>query len=393
VSVSISGEGTGPMMPYGEATLLDVPDSALTERRRRVAAAAAAHGIDVVLVTPGPDLRYLTGYDAIPLERLTCLLLPAGGDPVLVVPELERPAALASPAADLEVLSWGETDDPVALCARHLGPGITAMAVDDRMWAEKALRFRDAMPGASQVAAGSLLAEERMVKDAAEVEHLAAAGAAIDAVHARMGEWLRPGRTEREVAFAIERGIMESGHERVDFVIVAAGPNGASPHHAPSRRIIEPGDTVVVDIGGTMPSGYCSDSTRMYAFQAPSQAAQQQYDVLQAAQEAAVSAVAPGVSAHAVDAAARDVIAAAGFGDLFVHRTGHGIGVETHEHPYIVTGNERPLEAGMVFSVEPGIYDPGHQGARIEDIVAVTDSGVRRLNNRPRSLAVLEGRA
>ncbi|MGB9373987.1 MAG: Xaa-Pro peptidase family protein, partial [Jiangellales bacterium] len=339
------------------------------------------------------DLRYLTGYDAIPLERLTCLLLPAGGDPVLVVPELERPAALASPAADLEVLSWGETDDPVALCARHLGPGITAMAVDDRMWAEKALRFRDAMPDASQVAAGSLLAEERMVKDAAEVEHLAAAGAAIDAVHARMGEWLRPGRTEREVAFAIERGIMESGHERVDFVIVAAGPNGASPHHAPSRRIIEPGDTVVVDIGGTMPSGYCSDSTRMYAFQAPSQAAQQQYDVLQAAQEAAVSAVAPGVSAHAVDAAARDVIAAAGFGDLFVHRTGHGIGVETHEHPYIVTGNERPLEAGMVFSVEPGIYDPGHQGARIEDIVAVTDSGVRRLNNRPRSLAVLEWRA
>lgn len=380
------------MMPYGAATLLDVPDSALTERRRRVSVAAEAHGIDVVLVTPGPDLRYLTGYDAIPLERLTCLLLPASGDPVLVVPELERPAALASPAADLAVLSWGETDDPIALCARHLGRAITAMAVDDRMWAEKALRFRDAIPGATQVAAGSLLAEQRMVKDTAEVEHLAAAGAAIDSVHARMGEWLRPGRTEREVAFAIERGIMESGHKRVDFVIVAAGPNGASPHHAPSAHIIEPGDTVVVDIGGTMPSGYCSDSTRLYSFQAPSQAAQQQYDVLQAAQEAAVRAVAPGVSAQAVDAAAREVIADAGFGDLFVHRTGHGIGVETHEPPYIVTGNECPLEAGMVFSVEPGIYDPGHHGARIEDIVAVTDSGVRRLNNRPRSLAVLDGR-
>jgi len=380
------------MMPYGAATLLDVPDSALTERRRRVAAAAEAQGIDVVLVTPGPDLRYLTGYDATPLERLTCLLLPATGDPLLVVPVLERPAALDSPAAELDLLAWDETDDPVDLCARHLGPGIRAMAVDDRMWAEKVLRFRDALPGATQVAAGALLAEERMVKDPLEVEHLAVAGAAIDDVHARMGEWLRPGRTEREVAFAIERGIMESGHQRVDFVIVAAGPNGASPHHAPSGRIIEPGDTVVVDIGGTMPSGYCSDSTRMYAFGPPSPVVQHQYDVLQQAQDAAVGAVAPGVSAESVDAVARSIIADAGFGDLFVHRTGHGIGVETHEHPYVVAGNTRTLSAGMVFSVEPGIYDPGSHGARIEDIVAVTDTGVRRLNNRPHSLVVLDGR-
>jgi Xaa-Pro aminopeptidase len=266
------------------------------------------------------------------------------------------------------------------------------MAVDDRMWAEKVLRFRDALPGATQVAAGSLIAEERMVKDPAEVEHLAAAGAAIDAVHARMGEWLRPGRTEREVAFAIERGIMESDHERVDFVIVAAGPNGASPHHTPSGRIIEPSDTVVVDIGGTMPSGYCSDSTRVYAFDPPPPPVQRQYDVLQQAQEAAVCAVAPGVSAESVDAAARTVIADAGFGDLFVHRTGHGIGVETHEHPYVVAGNTRPLAPGMVFSVEPGIYDPGSHGARIEDIVTVTDTGVRRLNHRPHSLVVLDGR-
>lgn len=204
-----------------------------------------------------------------------------------------------------------------------------------------------------------------------------------------MGGWLRPGRTEHEVAIAIERGILAAGHQRVDFVIVASGPNGASPHHAPSRRIISPGDTVVVDIGGTMPSGYCSDSTRTYAVGQPSSAARQQYEVLREAQQRAVEAVRPGVTAESVDAAAREVISDAGLGDLFVHRTGHGIGVETHEHPYIVAGNTRTLEPGMVFSIEPGIYDPGRQGARIEDIVVVTASGSRRLNNRPHELVVL----
>lgn len=364
-------------------------DSALASRRARVQAAALAAGVDAVLVTPGPDLRYLTGYDATPLERLTCLLLPAQGSAVLVVPELERPAAEASGAANLEILSWSETDDPVEICVRRLGEHVGQVAVDDRMWAEKVLRFRDALEGATIVAAGDLLTGQRMRKDAAEVENLALAGAAIDEVHSRMGEWLRPGRTEREAALAIERAILASGHERVDFVIVASGPNGASPHHAPSRRVITPGDTVVVDIGGTMPSGYCSDSTRTYAVGRPSTAAQAQYDVLKEAQQRAVEAVRPGVSAESVDAAARDVIAAAGLGQLFLHRTGHGIGVETHEHPYIVTGNTEPLDVGMVFSVEPGIYDSGRHGARIEDIVVVTQSGHRRLNNRPRDLVVL----
>lgn len=345
--------------------------------------------MDVVLVSPGPDLRYLTGYDALPLERLTCLLLPAQGEPVLVVPELEHPAALASPAASLPMLTWSETDDPVALCVAHMPDDVACVAVDDRMWAEKALRFREAMPGVSQVAAGGLLIEQRLHKDAAEVEHLALAGAAIDEVHSRMGEWLRPGRTEHEVAIAIERGILAAGHQRVDFVIVASGPNGASPHHSPSRRIITPGDTVVVDIGGTMPNGYCSDSTRTYAVGHATRAAKEQYEVLQLAQQRAVEAVRPGVTAESVDAAAREVIAEAGWGDLFVHRTGHGIGVETHEHPYIVAGNTRTLRPGMVFSVEPGIYDPGKHGARIEDIVVVTTAGARRLNNRPHELVVL----
>jgi Xaa-Pro aminopeptidase len=366
-----------------------VTDSALADRRERVRQAAAARDIDVVLITPGPDLRYLTGYDAVPLERLTCLLLPSRGPATLVVPELERPAAMASPAADLPVVGWSETDDPIARCMDLLGGPVARMAVDDRMWAEKVLRFRAAMPDADQVPAGAVLAEPRMRKDPTEVRHLAAAGAAIDQVHARMGEWLRPGRTEREVAHDIEQAILESGHQRVDFAIVASGPNGASPHHMPADREISEGDTVVVDIGGTMPSGYCSDCTRTYALGAPTTAAAQQYAVLQRAQQAAVASVRPGVTAQSVDAAARDVIDEAGLGALFVHRTGHGIGVETHEHPYIVAGNTVVLEEGMAFSVEPGIYDPHHQGARIEDIVVVTATGARRLNNQPHELLVL----
>jgi Xaa-Pro aminopeptidase len=366
-----------------------VVDSGLAQRRQRVAQAARDAGIDVVLVTPGPDLRYLSGYDATPLERLTCLVLPVRGEPRLVVPQLERPAAEASPAGELRIVDWSETEDPVAICVQLAGAGVRTVALDDRMWAEKVLAFRDALPGARQVAAGDLLSSQRMRKDVGEVENLAEAAAAIDAVHARMGEWLRPGRTEREVAFGIARGIQDAGHERVDFVIVASGANAASPHHAASTRIIRAGDVVVVDIGGTMPSGYCSDSTRTYAIGQVDPQAQEQYAVLQAAQQAAVDAVRPGVSAESVDAAARRVIADAGWGPLFVHRTGHGIGIETHERPYIVAGNTQILEAGMAFSVEPGIYQPGRHGARIEDIVVVTDDGRRRLNQRPRELLVL----
>ncbi len=361
---------------------------AFAERRRRLQQSAADAGIDVVLVTPGPDLRYLTGYDAVPLERLTCLLVPAAADPVLVVPALERPAAQAGPAAELDIVAWEETDDPFVMCAHIVGP-VTTTAVDDRMWAEKVLRFRAALPAATQVAAGSLISTQRMRKDAAEIAHLAEAAAAIDEVHAHIDEWLRPGRTEHDIAVDIDRAIIAAGHARTDFVIVASGPNGASPHHEPSQRVVQPGDTVVVDIGGTMPSGYCSDCTRTYAVGEPDPQAVDQYTVLHDAQQHAVDAVRPGVTAESVDVAARAPIVAAGWGPLFVHRTGHGIGVETHEQPYIVEGNATRLEPGMAFSVEPGIYDPGRHGARLEDIVVVTEDGVRRLNTRPRDLVQL----
>lgn len=362
-----------------------------SERLVRARGAAADAGLDALLVTPGPDLFYLTGYAAVALERLTCLVLPAAGDPVLVVPTLERPAAEAAGVAALgvSVLDWPETADPYALVAERL-PESGRVGLDDHMHAAKVLALRDALPDAEQALAGPVLGPLRARKSPAEVDALRTAGAAIDRVHERMAEWLRPGRTEREVGRDIAEAMAAEGHVKIDFVIVGSGPNGASPHHELSDRTIEAGDPVVVDIGGTTEAGYCSDSTRTYvAGGRPPADFLAYYEVLLAAQLAAVAAVRPGVSAESVDAAAREVIAAAGYGEAFVHRTGHGIGLETHEDPYIVTGNATLLEPGMAFSVEPGVYLPGRHGARIEDIVVVTADGVDRLNRTSRELAVL----
>lgn len=364
------------------------------DRLTRAQAAAGAAGVDVLLITPGPSLRYLTGYEAKPLERLTCLVLPTLGTPTLVVPELEILAALASPVAELQsrtgldLRSWSETQDGITVAAELVSSGMR-VALDDRMWAEKALRFRAALPGCEQRAAGGILGPLRMRKDAAEVRALRDAGEAIDAVHANMGQWLRPGRTEREAGRDIAEAILDSGHVSVDFVIVASGPNGASPHHEVSDRVMEAGDAIVVDIGGTMPSGYCSDSTRMYALGDPGTQYRERYAVLEEAQQAARTAVRVGASAASIDAAARTVLAEAGLGPLFIHRTGHGIGLETHEDPYIVEGNDLVLEEGMAFSIEPGFYEAGRHGARIEDIVVCGAQGADVLNLRPRDLVIL----
>lgn len=360
----------------------------------RIAAATAglqAQGWGAMLVSPGPDLTYLTGYDAIPLERLTCLVLRDGADPFLVVPELEVAAAEASPAGELglDLMAWAETEDPFAKAAGLIGP-ISSVSVDNHMWAEKSLRFADALGGVPMHLAGAVIASLRMRKSAEEIEALREAGAAIDSVHAQVAQWLRAGRTEREVAADIDRAIIEAGHSRVDFVIVASGPNGASPHHEVSDRVIEVGDPVVVDIGGTMPSGYCSDSTRMYSVGEPPADFLDYYAVLQRAQQVAVDAVRPGIPCQDIDAIARDIITGAGYGDLFIHRTGHGIGLETHEEPYIVAGNTTPMEAGFAFSIEPGIYRSGVHGARIEDIVVCGDDGPLPMNLRPHDLQVIE---
>jgi Xaa-Pro aminopeptidase len=360
------------------------------ERLALVRQATADAGLGAVLLTPGPDLRYVTGYDAHQLERLTCLVVPAASDPFLVVPRLELPAAQASPAGGLgvEMVAWDETEDPYALVAGRLPRDLARVGVADRMWAMMVLRFRDALPGAEQEPAGQVLRGLRMRKSAAEIEALREAGAAIDRVHQIVPKLLRPGRTEREVGKDIAEAIVAEGHVTVDFVIVGSGPNGASPHHELSDRVIERGDPVVVDIGGTMPSGYCSDETRTYAVGSAPADFLAYYQVLREAQRAACEAVRPGVAPEAVDAAARDLIAEAGYGEFFVHRTGHGIGLETHEEPYIVSGNSEPLESGMAFSIEPGIY-PGAHGARIEDIVVCTEDGHERMNHVGRDLVVI----
>ncbi|MFF3946698.1 M24 family metallopeptidase [Streptomyces sp. NPDC001902] len=361
------------------------------ERLELARKAAADAGLDALLVSPGPDLRYLTGYHAHLTERLVCLALPVLGDPFLVVPHLEKPGAEASPlgALGVDVVGWGETEDPYALVAGRLPRGTARVAVDNHMWAEKVLAFRTALPGAEQSLAGDVLRELRMRKSPAETEALRRAAGAIDRVHRRIGEWLRAGRTEREVARDVADAVIEAGHTTVDFVIIASGPNGASPHHEVSDRVIRAGDPVVVDIGGTTQEGYCSDSTRTYAVGEPPAEFREMYEVLRRAQHAQTDAVRPGITAEELDAIGRDIIAAAGYGEHFIHRTGHGIGLETHEEPYIVAGSSRPLEPGMAFSVEPGIYLPDRFGARIEDIAVCTPEGGERLNQTSRDLVVL----
>ncbi len=359
------------------------------KRIERLRKAMANKNLDALFVTPSSDLRYLTGYDALPLERLTCLIIVRDRPAVLLVPQLELPAAQVHglDKFGIELDSWTEVEDPIDRLAKHTGK-VTAAAVIDTMWAQKALAIQKALE-VQAVAAGRLLSDLRAVKDSEEMSAIAAAGAAIDVVHSNMGAWLRPGRTEREVSRDIAEAIIASGHQRVDFVIVASGPNGASPHHECSDRIINPGEPVVVDIGGTMPSGYCSDSTRMYVCGEPPSDYVAKYEVLKEAQGAAVAGVSQGMNGKQADDLARDILTDHGLGEYFVHRTGHGLGLDTHEEPYLVATNLESLETGNVFSIEPGFYIPGQYGARIEDIVGLAESGVVNFNTTTHELVVL----
>jgi len=355
----------------------------------RLASALRGSGMDVLFVSPGPDLRYLIGYDAVPLERLTLLAARADDEATLIVPALERSEAERTPFARAggRVVSWGETDDPWALVRSAVGAP-RSIALDPQMWASRVLRVQKEWPDAT-VAAPPVVAGLRSVKGDDEIRALREAGEAIDRVHRRIPGFLRAGRTERDVAGDIAEAILDEGHSRVDFVIVASGPNGASPHHSVSDRVIERGDPIVIDIGGTMPSGYCSDCTRVYVIGAAPVEYVEHYSALLEAQERAVAAVAPGVPCEAIDAVARTHLTEAGLGEAFIHRTGHGIGVESHEDPYIVAGNTTLLVPGMAFSIEPGFYLEGRFGARIEDIVVCDDHGAIRLNTVSRDLCVI----
>ncbi|MGE5225777.1 MAG: M24 family metallopeptidase [Planctomycetaceae bacterium] len=358
------------------------------DRMRRAAAEGATQGFDAVVVAPSPDLAYLAAYDPMPLERPTLLILRPGRTPVVLVPELERPLAAASAGgAHAELVGWVDGVDPYAEAARLL-PASGRVAVGDRIWGAHLLALQAALPGVTFSPASSVLGRLRAIKDDDELGALRRAAAGADAAFGDVCALAFVGRRETEVAADLARLLVEHGHDRADFTIVASGPNAASPHHEPGERTIERGDAVVLDFGGAL-DGYFSDTTRTVVVGEPPEGFEPVYALVRAAQAAAVETVRPGVAIQEVDRAARRVIAEAGYGDRFVHRTGHGIGLEVHEPPYAVEGDTTVLEPGMTFSVEPGVYLEGRFGVRIEDIVAVTADGVERLNTTTRDLQVV----
>ena len=351
-------------------------------------------GLQVLLLSVGPDLPWLTGYEAMPLERLTMLVVPVDGEATLVVPRLEAPRVVERPDV-FAVRSFTETDDPIALVAGLVGPA-SSVAVGDRTWARFVVDLQDALPAARWSKASAVTGPLRAVKDAAELDALRRAAQAADRVATQLqgGEIALRGRTEADVSADIGRRLLAEGHHRVNFAIVASGPNAASPHHEAGDRVIGDGDVVLCDFGGTLltegGAGYCSDITRCVALGEPDPDIAQAYAVLHDAQAAATAAATVGTSCEEVDAVARRAIAAAGYGDRFIHRTGHGIGVEEHEDPYIVAGNATPLAAGHAFSIEPGIYTPGRWGLRLEDIVVATEAGPDPLNRVDHTLVVVD---
>ncbi|MEU5896897.1 aminopeptidase P family protein [Streptomyces venezuelae] len=359
-------------------------------RMERAAAAAADAGLAGVLVAPGPDLVWLTGYrPTADTERLTLLVLAAGQDPVLVVPTLEAPdAARAAGAPALTLRDWTDGKDPYAVTAPLLDVS-GRFGVSDNAWAMHLLGFQQALPGTSYVSLTQALPMLRAVKDEAELERLAAAGAAADAAYEEIQKVPFAGRRETDVAGDLADLLRRFGHAQVDFTVVGSGPNGANPHHEAGDRVIERGDMVVLDFGGLL-HGYGSDTSRTVHVGEPTAEEQRVHDVVREAQAAGCAAVRPDAACQDIDRAARAVITEFGYGEYFIHRTGHGIGVTTHEPPYMIEGEEQPLVPGMCFSVEPGIYLPGRFGVRIEDIVTVTEDGGRRLNTTAREMAIVD---
>jgi Xaa-Pro aminopeptidase len=365
-----------------------LPSAIYEERLARVQATMKTRNIDAVLLSVGHDLPYVVGYHAMPLERLTMLVVPREGTATLVIPRLEAPRVVEHPSV-FTLLPWNETDDPVALVAQ-LARGARNLAVGDQLWARFLVELLPLLPGVTYSRAVDVVGPLRMAKTPFEIAALQRAGAAADRVAAQLqaGEIPLVGRTEAQVSADISARLLAEGHDVVNFAIVAAGENAASPHHHPGARVVREGEIVLCDFGGTM-ADYCSDITRCVFLGTPPSDIADAYAVLKEAQAASVASAVVGVTCESVDAAARDIIAKAGFGEYFVHRTGHGIGMEAHEEPYIVAGNTLPLAHGHAFSVEPGIYIPGRFGMRLEDIVVATADGPLPMNTASHDLVVL----
>src|SRR5256885_10909356 len=344
-----------------------------THRRARAAATLRERDHAALLLSPGADLFYLTGYQMFASERFTCLVLDRDGRSTIVCPELEAPRAAVG-APDVERRTWGETDDPCAAVAA-LVPARGEVAVADQMWAVSVLKLKAALADRAFVLASEITPGLRMRKDAAELEALRLVSESADRAYARILERPFAGRTEREIGADLADLLRAEGHDEVGFTIVASGANGASPHHETGDRRIAEGDTVVLDFGGAM-RGYRSHITpTLHVRRTAGSEEQKVHDVVRRAQEAGYAAARKDATAESVDAASRRVIDEAGYGKFFIHRTGHGIGLDGHEHPYLVRGNREKLEPGMAFSIEPGIYLPGRFGVRIEDIAIIGDDG------------------
>ena len=375
-------------------------------------------GLQALLVGVGPDLRYLAGYDAIPLERLTMLVVTPDPHhpPMLLVPRLEEDPASRSAAAVaglVDVRTWEEADDPHAVVAETVRTAVRtaartarrpsrdddrpSIAVTDTLWASHLLRLQEVLPDCRFTVGPSVMGEIRIVKDLDEIALLRLAAHAADRVVDAIARGRLVDRTEAEVAREVRDRLVDEGHDSAEFAIVGSGPNSASPHHAASDRRIGPDEPIVLDIGGPL-SGYGSDVTRTLwvtggeSTGGPPAQFVGAYDVLRRAQAAATAAVRPGASPARIDAVARTIITAGGYGPAFIHRTGHGIGLEAHEEPYLVAGSEAPLRPGMAFSIEPGIYLAGRWGMRLEDIVVCGEDGPDVLNETDRSLRIAAGR-
>ncbi len=348
-----------------------------------------AEDVDWLILGPSADLFYLTGFEAHLSERLNLLVVPATGTPSLIVPALEAP--LIGDAGSLaDVHTWSDHEDPYVLAAGVIG-GVDGkeVAVGNQLWSAFLLRLQRHLPGAGWREATPLMRSLRMIKDDSEIALMAEVSRLTDQAWEEfiVGPPLS-GLTELQALKLLTDLTANRGISKI-WGICASGPNAASPHHATGSRKIEPGDAVLFDWGGQR-EGYQSDVTRTLCVEEPDDEFRAVYDIVLRANQATLDAVRPGLPLQELDRTARTLISDAGYGDAFIHRVGHGLGLEVHEEPYLVEGNTLPLQAGMVFSDEPGIYLEGRFGIRIEDTVVCTSDGGMRLNHAKRELTIMQ---